>query len=64
MSKTLHQFGRVLFDELEQIAVRRGGFASLNWVNEKLLEAQRGVMALHERASDPTIDFRRGVAYD
>ena len=39
MSKTLHQFGRVLFDELEQVAVRRGGFASLKWVKENLEKA-------------------------
>src|SRR5262249_20364384 len=46
MSKTLNQFGRVLFEELEHIAVRRGGFASLNWVNEKLLEARSAVEEL------------------
>jgi hypothetical protein len=38
MSKTFHQFGRVLFDELEQIAFRRGGFASLLWVKFSVKE--------------------------
>ena len=28
------EFGDVLFDELEQIAVRRGGFASLRWLKD------------------------------
>ena len=56
MSKTLHQFGRVLFDELEQIAVRRGGFASLKWVNEKLVEAQRDVKELGKKAAEPFVD--------
>ncbi len=56
MSKTLHQFGRVLFDELEQIAVRRGGFASLKWVNEKLIEAQRDVKELGKKAAEPFVD--------
>ena len=32
MPKTLCQFGPVMFDELEQVAVRRGGFASLRWL--------------------------------
>ncbi len=57
MSKTLHQFGRVLFDELEQVAVRRGGFASLAWVNGKLAEAQRGARELRDEAADPNIDL-------
>jgi hypothetical protein len=60
MSKTLHQFGRVLFDELEQLAVRRGGFASLTWVNEKLREAQRGVEELGKKAADPNVDVSSG----
>ena len=41
MSNTLHQSGRVLFAELEQIAVRRSGvFASLTWVRRNLEEAR------------------------
>ena len=57
MSKTLHQFGRVLFDELEQVAVRRGGFASLEWVNEKLIRAQRSVEALGKKAAECNDDL-------
>jgi hypothetical protein len=51
MSKTLHQFGRVLFDELEQIAVRRGGFASLKWTQNALSDAQRRVKKLRKVAA-------------
>ena len=57
MSRTLHQFGMVLFDELEQVAVRRGGFASLKWVKRQLLKAQRGVEELGKKAADPTVDL-------
>ncbi len=59
MSKTLHQFGRVLFDELEQIAVRRGGFASLKWVEKKLLEAQLDIQELAKDAAEPKSTLRR-----
>ena len=58
MSKTLHQFGWVLFDELEQVAVRRGGFASLKWVEQELLEAQRGLEELGETSAGPTVARR------
>ena len=57
MSETLHQFGRVLFDELEQVAVRRGGFPSLHWVKENLKTAQRSVKTLREEAANSTADL-------
>lgn len=53
MSKTLHPFGRVLFDELEQVAVRRGGFASLSWVLKDLEEARQQCDASVRLAADP-----------
>jgi len=57
MSKTLHQFGRVLFDELEQIAVRRrSGFASLKWVRAKLLKARWEIRKLAKEAAGPSLD--------
>ena len=60
MKKTLHQFGRVLFDELEQVAVRRGGFASLMWVEHELDQALRDVKALRKKAADPNVDLSSG----
>ena len=63
MSKTLHQFGRVLFDELEQVAVRRGGFPSLEWVKKNLEKAERDVEKLErdvkkrlKERSEPTVE--------
>jgi len=55
MSDTLHQFGRVLFDELEQVAVRRGGFASLKWVKENLEKAKLHVEELGKKAADSNV---------
>ena len=57
MSNTLHQFGRVLFDELEQVAVRRGGFASLMWVKKNLFKAGFRVNKLRKDAAKPKFDL-------
>jgi len=58
MSKTLHQFGMVLFDELEQIAIRRyGEFASLRWIKENLEKARGNVQRLREEAAKPNVDL-------
>jgi Patatin-like phospholipase len=57
MSNTLHQFGRVLFAELEQIAVRRsGGFASLEWVRKNLEDAQDSAQKLRHEAARPNFE--------
>ena len=66
MSKTLHPFGRVLFDELEQIAIRRGGFASLVSVKQDLVEARKRLDQLKEDAANPDIAVEpsRGPAED
>ena len=58
MSKSLYPFGRVLLDELEQIAVRRGGFASLQSVHEELCEAQRQLKLAIEHAKNPDVPLR------
>ena len=55
MSKTLHSFGTVLFDELEQVAVRRGRFASLEWVRRELTEARGRVAGSSEDAANPAL---------
>ncbi len=55
MSKTLHPFGRVLFDELEQIAIRRGGFASLLAVKQELAEARKLLEKAIADAADPGV---------
>jgi hypothetical protein len=56
MSKTLHQFGSVLFDELEQVAVRRGGFASLKWVRKNLETVRDSAKTLREDAAKSDFD--------
>ena len=58
MSKTLHPFGRVLFDELEQIAVRRGGIASLKWLQENLEKTERCIEELSKKVAEPPVDCR------
>src|SRR4051812_18683986 len=55
MSKTLHPFGTVLFNELEQVAVRRGRFASLEWVRRELTEAQTRVAGSAADAANPVV---------
>jgi hypothetical protein len=57
MAGTLHQFGLVLFHELLQIAVRRGGFASLKWVKKKLKEAESGVEQFGDEVWNPNVDL-------
>ena len=52
MSKTLHPFGRVLFEELEQIAIRRGGFASLMAVEQELAAARGRLKRAIDDAAD------------
>src|SRR5215213_6170822 len=56
MSKTLHLFGTVLFNELEQVAVRRGRFASLEWVRRELAEARVRVDGSSKDAINPDVD--------
>jgi hypothetical protein len=55
MSKTLYPFGRVLFDELEQIAIRRGGFASLLSVKQELSDARKLLEESIADAADPGV---------
>src|SRR5262245_7041016 len=52
MRQSVLSFGSVLFDELEQVAVRRGGFASLVALGEDVDQAKRGVATSIEFATD------------
>jgi hypothetical protein len=52
MSIPPYAFGSVLFDELQQLAVRRGGFASLNSLLDEVINIRRNVEMLAWAATD------------
>ena len=53
-----YSFGSVLYDELEQVAVRRGGFASLKSLRDEVFKARRAVQ-LSAAGTDPLVDLRK-----
>ncbi len=55
MSKRLQGFGTVLYDELEQIAIRRAGMASLGSTRRQIDLARSQMMALVSAATDPSV---------
>jgi hypothetical protein len=58
MRQSALSFGSVLFDELEQVAVRRGGFASLLALDEDVKHVKRTVAESVEYATDPNRRIR------